>query len=94
MISGGTSFYAIVYIKADQRLYLIQEDSLAEAEATVPVAEKHLLADYVESIVIDTKDTVDDPTEYYDNTAYISIDFKFGAQSYSISKKVKLRNAK
>lgn len=71
----------------DNKLYLIQADTIAEVDNIELIEitdEKNLMAEYVESIdiIINNK------------SANISLLFKLGDTDYSISKKVKLRNVK
>ena len=82
--------YAIYYIAAKKKLYLIQSTPVLDADLVNPIATideeySFLMAEYVDSISIDTTSV---------KTAVIKLDFALGNTQYAISKKVKLRNAK
>jgi len=83
----GSYSYAITFIKAKNKLYLVQKDTVEEANVVNPLdnENEYLLAEYVDKFEIAFEDK---------KTANISITFKLGDEEYPISKKVKLRNAK
>jgi prepilin-type N-terminal cleavage/methylation domain-containing protein len=87
LLKGTTYSYAITFIKAKNKLYLVQKDTLEEVDAVNPLdnENEYLLAEYVDKFEIAFEDK---------KTANISIIFKLGDEEYPISKKVKLRNVK
>jgi prepilin-type N-terminal cleavage/methylation domain-containing protein len=84
--SSDSDSYAVTFIKAKNRLYLVQKDEAEQADDVTPEDDEYeyLLAEHVDQFDIAFEDT---------KTAYISITFKLGDEEYQISKKVKLRNA-
>jgi hypothetical protein len=88
--SDGSNAYAIYLIKAQQRLYLIPaEDEDTDVDAINPIESadtqyQYLFAEYVDDIGIET-DT---------NSPRVVIDFVLGDSTYTVNKKVALRNAR
>lgn len=84
---AGKESYGVVYIDSVHKLYLIQKTpTVTVADLATVTDENNLLAEYVTSLEINN------PTG--SKTATISISFKLGEDTYSISKKVKIRNIK
>lgn len=78
----GANYYSVVFI--NNKLYLASKTTRDAVDAVVPTDADNLLAEYVSGFAIALPN----------KTATIDISFTLGKETYSVSKKVKLRNAR
>ncbi|HKL79081.1 MAG TPA: type II secretion system protein [Mobilitalea sp.] len=83
---GDTEFYTIVFDSAEMELYQVATADVEEAKVATYNKAEHLLAEYVESFVINIAPDA--------KSVNIILTSSLGEDTFTVSKKVKLRNAK
>lgn len=95
--ASNSKFQVVLYVEADKKLYIVDENSGVDAAARRVDAEtkvydinsnfeaQSLLAEYVKTITISSLDAK--------NRVSISLTLELGDEEYAVTKKVKLRNA-
>lgn len=87
--SADSPSYSVYFQAENNRLFLISADTIEEADSIDPTIgenlwQRYLLADYVDSIRMDTSS----------NTVDLIITYVKGNSEYSVQKKINMRNKK
>jgi len=84
IIEGNSNIYGVIYKNSSRRLYLVTKASVHEAGTTTGYSDAdNLLAEYVDNISI---------VAGGGKTVEIKLEFSIGKDSYTATRKVKLRN--
>jgi type II secretory pathway pseudopilin PulG len=83
IISTGLKCYALLLMKDDMRLYLMEGNTKEEADMAAYSPEANLMGEYLKDI---------DISDLQSNKVTIDLTFQLGEDEYEISRTVKLRN--